>query len=1600
MKALRAEEANASDGPTRAGWKAPIKDKMDGNSKMTDGEHHDEEASPELLKSIAARLDAKLQRHAKGSWAKLFFVIDNDGSGRVEFHEFRDLMRNKATHTSNPGLEISKKEISDEELNMFWTTLDGDKSGFVTAPEFKKFMEMMKTHHSGEEVKKDVVRTSMNAPRTTKQAERMKELRAKEANATDGPTRAGWKAPIKDRMDGNSKMADGEHHDEEASPELLKSIAARLDAKLQKHAKGSWAKLFFVIDNDGSGRVEFHEFRDLMRNKATHTSNPGLEISKGEVSDTELSMLWTCLDGDKSGFVTAPEFKKFMEMIKTHHSGEEEKQAITRTSMNAPRTTKQAERMKELRAKEASATDGPTRAGWKAPIKQKMEGNSKLADGEHHDDEASPELLKSIAARLDAKLQKHAKGSWAKLFFVIDNDGSGRVEFHEFRDLMRNKATHTSNPGLEISKKEVSDDELSMLWTSLDGDKSGFVTAPEFKKFMETVKTHHSGEEEKQAITRTSMNTPRTTKQAERMKELRAKEATATDGPARAGWKAPIKDRMDGNSKMSDGEHHDDEASPDLLKSIAARLDAKLQKHAKGSWAKLFFATHTSNPGLEISKGEVSDTELSMLWTSLDGDKSGFVTAPEFKKFMEMIKTHHSGEEEKQVITRTSMNAPRTTKQAERMKELRAKEASATDGPTRAGWKAPIKEKLGTNKNFDAGEHHDDEASPELLKSIAARLDAKLQKHAKGSWAKLFFVIDNDGSGRVEFHEFRDLMRNKATDTVNPGLEISKKEVSDDELSMLWTSLDGDKSGFVTAPEFKVFMETVKTHHSGEEEKQVITRTQARPTGGAGWKAPIKDRMDGNSKMADGEHHDDEASPELLKSIAARLDAKLQKHAKGSWAKLFFVIDNDGSGRVEFHEFRDLMRNKATHTSNPGLEISKGEVSDTELSMLWTSLDGDKSGFVTAPEFKKFMEMIKAHHSGEEDRQEIVKTSIDAPRTTKQAERMKELRAKEASASDGPTRAGWKAPIKEKLGTNKNFDAGEHHDDEASPELLQSIAARLDAKLQKHAKGSWAKLFFVVDNDGSGRVEFHEFRDLMRNKATDTVNPGLEISKKEVSDDELSMLWTCLDGDKSGFVTAPEFKRFMQKVMAQHAPGEEPTEVVRTSMSAPRTTKQAERMKELRAKEAAAGGARAGRRPSKTSSTRTRTLTTARTTTTRRRRRSSPPSRGGSRSAASAPLVKLFFFVDNDGSGRVEFREFRDLIRNRTTDTVFPGLEMGRKEVSDDELSMLWTTLDGDRSEIVKTSIDAPRTTKQAERMKALRAGEAAAGPAGSKAPIADRLATNSNFDAGTHADEAASPRLLRLVANMLEAAVARRCKGSWAKLFFATDKDGSGRIEFDEFRALVRRTPGDALHPGLGVGRDAISDGELGQLWAAVDADRSGSVPAPEFKAFLDSCRTYLTPEEASVNASDFLRLSERAAPAPARGAARDDDDYGDDDFDPEESAEVVDDDGVSAPSILSSLMALDDKRRSDKSAYAPAGDAKPPDDYGDDDFEDEQGGFAGYAVDPADVTFEDYCRRLPGRVRETLIALPAERIRKIRVYLEIAHGVDVDALPSVARR
>ncbi|KAH8058210.1 hypothetical protein JL722_6062 [Aureococcus anophagefferens] len=268
---------------------------------------------------------------------------------------------------------------------------------------------------------------------------------------------------------------------------------------------------------------------------------------------------------------------------------------------------------------------------------------------------------------------------------------------------------------------------------------------------------------------------------------------------------------------------------------------------------------------------------------------------------------------------KTKMSAPRQTRQTLRMEELRDQEARAAA--------APKAKTLTTNSKMDGGAHASSGASRELLQSIAARLDAKLQKHAKGSWAKLFFAVDHDGSERVEFHEFKALLRNKTTDTIMPGLELGKKVVSDPELRMLWTSADADRSGFVTAPEFKLFIQNAEEPPAAEETEEE-------------W-----------------------LSQEALWSIAHRLEKKLQRYAKGSWMKLFFVIDKDGSGRICEREFEALVRNKAYGTAHPGLEIPKEEISDEELHLLWKSADEDGSGKVTAAEFKDFFNKLMDHHA-------------------------------------------------------------------------------------------------------------------------------------------------------------------------------------------------------------------------------------------------------------------------------------------------------------------------------------------------------------------------------------------------------------------------------------------------------------------------------------------------------------------------------------------------------------------------------------------------------------------------------------------------------------
>ena len=67
----------------------------------------------------------------------------------------------------------------------------------------------------------------------------------------------------------------------------------------------------------------------------------------------------------------------------------------------------------------------------------------------------------------------------------------------------------------------------------------------------------------------------------------------------------------------------------------------------------------------------------------------------------------------------------------------------------------------------------------------------------------------------------------------------------------------------------------------------------------------------------------------------------------------------------------------------------------------------------------------------------------------------------------------------------------------------------------------------------------------------------------------------------------------------------------------------------------------------------------------------------------------------------------------------------------------------------------------------------------------------------------------------------------SWIGIFEHYDSDGSGELDFDEFRKAIRR------HGRMSI--RSVTDGELKEVFAVVDTDCGGTVSAEEFQRFVD---------------------------------------------------------------------------------------------------------------------------------------------------------------------
>jgi Ca2+-binding EF-hand superfamily protein len=274
-----------------------------------------------------------------------------------------------------------------------------------------------------------------------------------------------------------------------------------------------------------------------------------------------------------------------------------------------------------------------------------------------------------------------------------------------------------------------------------------------------------------------------------------------------------------------------------------------------------------------------------------------------------------------------------------------------------------------------------------------------------------------------------------------------------------------------------------------------------------------------------------------------------------SWYKLFVHMDDDLSGKINFHELEDMVRNE--------LKLLPSKLSEDLLKAVWRALDEDRSGLITTGEFGRFMRLGAHIHekdaswkerfvharvaSGSATRQELKALLAGAVESRKAAQKARAERTSQfRNAEVGRAAASVAAVSQQKANSArllrqerdehlhrhlfKGKDGSSSSGRVASSAECEQIAILLNKRmaeiiLDTQAR-SWYKLFVHMDDDCSGKINFHELEDMIRNE--------LKLTRDRISDDQLKALWLALDEDKSGLITSGEFGHFMRRGLSVH----------------------------------------------------------------------------------------------------------------------------------------------------------------------------------------------------------------------------------------------------------------------------------------------------------------------------------------------------------------------------------------------------------------------------------------------------------------------------------
>lgn len=211
---------------------------------------------------------------------------------------------------------------------------------------------------------------------------------------------------------------------------------------------GNFFGLFKAMDIDGSRRIGFGELEHMVRRH--------LRVNDKKMPSEKLYALWKRLDENRSGFVDAGELSRFLRIGKPN----------TMTPVQIARAALQLEKQKQM-------------ALVRAESQKRLEKQTvaKLYDVERASDADVSQFGDLFAKKLqELRPRNRDNVGFYDLFKSMDRDGSGRVKFEEFENMVRKD--------FKIGATSLANEKLWSLWSRIDIDDNGFICVGEFGKFM------------------------------------------------------------------------------------------------------------------------------------------------------------------------------------------------------------------------------------------------------------------------------------------------------------------------------------------------------------------------------------------------------------------------------------------------------------------------------------------------------------------------------------------------------------------------------------------------------------------------------------------------------------------------------------------------------------------------------------------------------------------------------------------------------------------------------------------------------------------------------------------------------------------------------------------------------------------------------------------------------------------------------------------------------------------------------------------------------------------------------------------------------------